>query len=248
MAWTYPLSLADFYDKIRVAIGSPNWELARNDQTSGLGSLDPLNAELASPLWRASIQLPAMPNAEADELITMLEMLCHPGRKFFFSNPKHEYPASDPGGEELRGDEYLKTTEPWDDDLLWGDLIPWGSAVSYAPKILALGSNNRSLSLSGLPPGYKLSIRDMLAFDYGPEGQKRRAMHRVVETVIADEDGITGLFEVFPHIRAGAAVNDPVFLEKPAILASVIPGTFDPGTADTVNTVGISFGIIQRLI
>jgi hypothetical protein len=221
MAWTYPLSLANFYDKIRVAIGSPNWELARNDQTSGLGSLDPLNAELASPLWRASIQLPAMPNAEADELITMLEMLCHPGRKFFFCDPKREYPANDPNGDEI-----------------------FASTVT----LYTVASNNRQIRLAGLPEGFKLSIRDMLAFEYGPVGQKRHALHRVTESVIAAMDSTTPSFEVFPHIRAGALAGDPVKLIKPAMLASIIPGTFDPGTADTVNTVGISFDIIQRLI
>ena len=79
MAWTYPLSLADFYDKLRVAINGRNWELMRNDQTSGLGSGNPLSAELASPLWTLPVQLVSMGNDEADQILAMLEMLCHPG-------------------------------------------------------------------------------------------------------------------------------------------------------------------------
>lgn len=221
MAWTYPLSLADFYDKLRVAIGSPNWQLMRNDQTSGLGSGQPLSTELASPLWTLPVQLVSMGNDEADQILAMLEMLCHPGRKFFFSNPKREFPAADPTGTIL------------------------GAST---PALHTIAANNRQVRIGGLPNGYKLSAGDMLAFDYGPSGQKRRALHRVTETVTATSAGLTPLFEIFPHVRSGAQAGDPVFLAKPAILASVMPGSFNPGTADTVNTHGISFDIIQRLI
>lgn len=221
MAWTYPLSLADFYDKLRVAIGSPNWQLMRNDQTSGLGSGQPLSTELASPLWTLPVQLVSMGNDEADQILAMLEMLCHPGRKFFFSNPKREFPAADPTGTIL------------------------GAST---PALHTIAANNRQVRIGGLPNGYKLSAGDMLAFDYGPSGQKRRALHRATETVTASSAGLTPLFEVFPHIRAGALAGDPVYLAKPAILASIVPGSLNPGTADTVNTHGISFDIIQRLI
>ena len=221
MAWVYPLSLAEFYDKLRVAIGNRNWELARFDQVSGLGSGQPLSAELASPLWRLPVRLVSMYNDEADQILAMLEMLNHPGRAFFFSNPKREYPAFDPTGSVL------------------------GTST---PTLQTLATNNRQIRVQGLPAVYRLTAGDMLAFDYGPVGQKRRALHRVTETVTASSAGLTPLFEVFPHIRAGAAVGDPVMLAKPAILASVIPGSFDPGTADTVATHGISFDIMQRLI
>ncbi|HWJ88509.1 MAG TPA: hypothetical protein VNS12_10595 [Pelagibacterium sp.] len=204
-----------------MAIGSPNWQLMRNDQTSGLGSGQPLSAELASPLWTLPVQLVSMGNDEADHILAMLEMLCHPGRKFYFSNPKREYPAADPSGATL------------------------GAAT---PTLHTIAANNRQLRITGLPNGYRLTVGDMLAFDYGPSGQKRRALHRVTETVSALSSGVTPTFEVFPHIRAGALVGDPVFLAKPAILASVMPGSFNPGTADTVNTHGVAFDIIQRLI
>lgn len=221
MAWTYPLSLADFYDKLRVAINGRNWELVRSDQVSGLGSGNPLSAELASPLWRLPVQLVSMSNDEADQILAMLEMLCHPGRKFYFSNPKREFPVFDPAGSIL------------------------GAST---PTLHTIATNNHQVRVTGLPNGYRLASGDMLAFDYGPSGQKRRALHRVTETVTASGAGLTPLFEVFPHIRAGAAVGDPVMLAKPAILACIVPGSFDPGTADTVHTHGIAFDIIQRLI
>lgn len=221
MAWTYPLSLADFYDKLRIAVPGRNWELARFDQMSGLGNGQPLSAELASPLWRLPVQLVAMDNDEADQILAMLEMLNHPGRAFYFSNPKREYPAYDPTGSIL------------------------GSST---PAIHTLESNNRQMRVSDLPSGYRLTQGDMLAFDYGPLGEKRRALHRITETVTASSGGLTPLFEVFPHVRSGALVGDLIMLSNPAVLASVVPGSFASGTADTVNTQGITFEVMQRLI
>lgn len=221
MAWTYPLSLADFYDKLRIAVPGSNWKLARFDQVSGLGSGQPLTAELTSPLWTLPVRLVSMDNDEADQIIAMLEMLCHPGKAFYFSNKKREFPAADPAGTIL------------------------GNA---SPAIQSLDASNQRLSIGALPAGYRLTQGDMLAFDYGSAGQKRRAFHRIEESVTASSEGVTPLLEVFPHIRSGAAEGDPIMLAKPAALASIVPGSFDPGTADTVNTHGIAFDIIQRLI
>jgi len=220
MAWTFPLSLAQFYDRLKIAPG-PNWQLARYDQTSVTGNSAPLAAELASPLWTLPVTLAPMPNAEADQILSIIEMLCHPGRAFYFSNPKRETPQSDPTGSILGG---------------------------IAPTIQTLATNNHQLRLTGLPNGYRLTQGDMLAFDYGPAGQKRRALHRFTETMAATSAGLTPLIEVFPHIRAGALVGDSVTLIKPALLATIVAGSLDPGTADPVNTTGIKFTIHQRLI
>lgn len=247
MAWTYPLSLADFYDKLRVSIGNRNWELQRFDQVSGLGSGQPLTAELASPLWTLPVQLVPMPNAEAEPILTMLEMLTHPGRAFYFSNPKREYPVSDPDGNALLALTTLHTSRPWNDTFTWSDSMNWGGSLPTANIAIAGLSGNNQVSFSGLPPGYTLTAGDMFSFDYGPPLQPRRAMHRITETVTASSGGVTPLAEVFPFIRTGAAVGNSVSIAKPAILASLVPGTLNSGVADTVNTSGISFTIIQRL-
>jgi len=218
MAWTFPLSLADFYDKLRVAVPGRNWELARLDQLSGLGSGQPLRAELASPLWGLQVQLVGMGNAEADAILSLLELLNHPGRAFYFSNPKRPHPLYDPNGTLIAG---------------------------FTPTIHTLNSNNRQMRIEGLPAGYRLTAGDMISWDYG--NPARRAFHRITETVTASGAGLSPLFEVYPFIRPGSTTGIGVTLAKPAALAEIVPGTFDPGSADTVNTSGITFNIMQRL-
>lgn len=59
MALTFPLPFADFMALIRLTDGM--FTLSRNDQVSGLPNA-PLNAELASPLWRFDGTTGPIPN------------------------------------------------------------------------------------------------------------------------------------------------------------------------------------------
>ena len=218
MALSFPLSLAAFAD--RLMIETATFSLSRNDQVSGLGNGQPLNAELASPLWRVDVTTYAHKNDDAEALAALIEVLGHPGRDFYIYNPRKASPREDPGGSILGG---------------------------ATPSIQSIATNNRQVRIQGLTGGYVLSAGDMSAFEYGPSGQKRRAVHRLLETVTANGSGLTPLVEVYPHIRTGAAEGDPVTLIKPALRAKLIPGTFRQTQVGPLHQ-RLSFSAIQKLI
>lgn len=216
MALTFPLSLNDFADKLKIS--TVKWELKRWDQLSGLGSGDVLAAQLAPPRWAATVTLAAMYHADAAQVQALVESLDGPTNSFFLYAPQLPFPQADPDGS-----------------------ILGASSVT----IHTVGGNNKSLRLAGLPAGYVLTIGDYLAFDYG-SNPTRRAFHRIVETVTADGTGLSPLFEVRPHLRPGVTTTLPVTLAKPAAKVFIMPDTFDPGTARAVITEGMQFEVMQR--
>src|SRR5690606_25977213 len=126
--------------------------------------------------WQVNVTSGPINNQDSESVAALIEVLERPGNDFYVSNPRKPGPRSDPTGANLAG---------------------------FSPSIAALPANNRQIQFKGLPANYVLSRGDMFSFDYGPEGAKRRALHRLVETVAADGDGDTVNIEVFPHIRSG---------------------------------------------
>lgn len=217
MAFTYPLSLEKFWELL--FLEDVVFKPQRNDETTGMGSLDPLHAQLGSPLYRADCSTGPINNDDAEALAGIIEMLEHPGRDFYICNPRKLAPRSDPTGA-----------------ILGANVI----------TISAIGSNNNQLSLQGFPNGYILSPGDMVAFDYGPVGQKRRAMHRINELGTASAGSI-GLLECFPHIRAGVTVGTVVTLIRPAMRAKLISGSYRPQGAGGEHQ-RFSFSALQKLV
>ena len=217
MALTFPLAFADFMALFGLEEGA--FSLSRNDQVSGLPNA-PLNAELASPLWRFDGTTGPILNDDAESIAALFEMLEAPGRDFYVANPRKIGPRMDKSGATLAG---------------------------YSPTIQTLAANNRELRVQGLPAGYVLSRGDMIAFDYGPVGEKRRAMHRLSGDVTASSGGLTPLVELSTFIRAGAAVGDPVYLAPATMRAKLIPGTYKPQQSGPLHQ-RFTFSAIQKLI
>lgn len=217
MALADPLPLASFADLLPVA--SVKWKLREHQEISGLGSGQILVAELAPPLWTADVVLAAMRNEDAGKVQGLIESLDGGLRSFYLYAPQRIGPQSDPDGTLLS---------------------------TSTVKIYSLDVNNKEMRLYGLPPGFVLSAGDFMSFDYG-SNPTRRAFHRVLNTVTADGSGITPTFEVRPHLRSGVATDIVVTLVKASAKVMIVPGSFDPGTADPVVTTGMSFSAIQRI-
>lgn len=205
-----------FVDQLKIR--SVRWQLQRFDEMSGLASGDVLAAESSAPKWSGDVVLAPMYHADAAQTQALVESLDGPMRSFYLYAPQLPYPQDDPDGSKL------------------------GAA---APTIHTVGANNKSLRITGLPNGYRLTVGDFLAFDYGVN-PLRRAFHRVVETAQASSGGLTPLFEVRPHLRPGVVTGLAVALSKPAAKVFIMPDTFDPGTAEGVITSGMSFQVMQR--
>lgn len=111
--------------------------------------------------------------------------------------------------------------------------------------INAIGANNKSLQLAGLPVGFSLTVGDYLAFDYGTPSN--RALHRVAEGTVADGLGVTGTFEVYPHIAPGATVGAAVTLKKPSCLMIQPPDAPPPSLVGMAGS-SIVFSGIQLIV
>lgn len=218
MALTFPLPFTAFMALIKLTDGM--FSLARNDEVSGLGNSQPLNTELASPLWRFDGTTGSIPNDDAEAIAAIFEMLEAPGRDFYVANPRKLGPRADPSG------------------------VILGAST---PKIHTLDSGNLSLRIDGLPDGYVLSAGDMVAWDYGPSENKRRAFHRFAETVTAATGGLTPLVTLSTFIRSGAAPDDPVYLAPATMRAKLIPGTYKPQQTGPLHQ-RFTFSAIQKLI
>lgn len=126
----------------------------------------------------------------------------------------------------------------------WPRLDPDGVMLTgSSPVIAAVGSSMRELSLSGLPARYILSRGDLLSFVYAG----RHALHEVLDDVSASATGVTGLFEVHPAVRTGAAPGQAVSLVYPHCKARMLPKEASSGTSENTITNSASFTWIQTL-
>lgn len=199
----------------RLKIRSVVWQLQRFDEISGLAGGDILAAQLMQPKWSGTVTLAPMYHAEAAQVQALVESLDGPMRAFYLYAPQMPNPQAY-DGHDLSG-------------------VTIGS----------VGSNNRAMTLAGLPEGFTVTVGDSLAFDYG-SNPTRRAFHRILETRTATALGNTSLFEVRPHFRPGVQAGLAVTLIKPAAKVFIMPGSFNPGTAEGVVTSGMSFEVMQR--
>lgn len=168
-------------------------------QMSGQADGVLLTQNLRPPLWQATLSSNRMGHDAYGEAQALIESMDGARLSFHVWNPARQWPLADPHGATLGA-----------------------STVT----IHSIGDDNHTMRLQGLPSGYVLSRGDMLSFDFG--APPRRALHRVVRAATADGDGITPMFEVYPHLRPGAAAGQVVTLVRPAMEAIITPGSYEP--------------------
>lgn len=143
MALTLPLSLADFFDTLKVR--SAPFVLIEQQEYSGLGTGEGLAHDLGPRLWQAQVESAPMALAEAQALLARIEALDGSINAFYAYNPSKAYPDADPSGSIL------------------------GAST---PTIHTIASNRKEMRLTGLPAGYVLTAGDMLAVDYGSPSRR----------------------------------------------------------------------------
>lgn len=216
MTYSYPLSLAALADLFEIE--TVVWDIQRNDELSGTGDGRVWQAELASPLWTAEVTLASNRHHVVKQIAARVRKLYGAQESFMLYDPLSMFPHADRNGSILAG-----------------------STVT----VKAIGENRKSLSLQGLPGGYVLTPGDKMQVTYSSE-PALNFFCEVSEDVVADEDGDTAAFEIFPHIPAGVAADDAVVLARPACKVFILPNSFKPGTARGANTEGASFKAVER--
>jgi len=219
MTLTFPLSRADFWDRLPISSGP--LRLTESYAFSATESGEVRTEATGNRLWGADIALGTVTPDEGRDIGPLLDLVRQEGGTFFAWDVRHSGPRDDPSGAIL------------------------GTAT---PVIGGLPAGGREMRLNGLPPNYVLRRGDMLSFAYAAS-PVRYALHKIVDEVVtAGTGGATGLFEVVPRIAAGAVGGELVNLIKPSCKAILRPGTFQPGTEQHFVTRGAAFSIIQTVV
>lgn len=108
--------------------------------------------------------------------------------------------------------------------------------------IATINANSKAISLENLPVGFKINVGCYLSFAYGVS----RALHQVMESAIANTSGVTGEFEVRPHIRPGATIGTAVRFKQPRGIFCLVPDSIDLSMNDSVSSI-ITFQAAQTL-
>jgi len=172
------------------------FSLDYGQETSGQAGGQIRVKDLRSPLWRMKVDCSTLSLQQLRVIRALVGSLGGSLGSFYAWDPAAQYPAADPDGTALG---------------------------SSNVQISGLGSSAWHLILKGLPAGYKLTIGDMLAFDYGTS----RALHQVTSSVVANSSGVTPAFEIHPPRRQGAAANQVVALKRPAGEFRIVPGSLN---------------------
>lgn len=214
---TDPRSLAEFWDLLPVAAGT-TWTEKRNDELGGTGGGDSIPIELATPLWSGEVVLDFSEWPEARRLAARVRSLEGSRQTFLMPNPIAEYPAADPDGS-----------------------ILGANAVTIA----AIGSDNHSISFTGLPAGYQLGWGDLaeVVFSSNPV---RHYVFELHGDVTADPDGLSQPVAVYPHVWPGVIEGAAVNFRRPAAKMLIVAGSLREGVIRSGIVDGMSFSVLQR--
>lgn len=201
------MALASVLDFLLDWPGQARLDLGNNDEQAGTGGGSVITRELSPPLWMLRAQTTKLQPNELDYWQATLEALENGKRPFWGFSRNRDYPINYPRGTWPTG----------------------GSFNGATSRILTVGANNKSMSLDQLPAGYQGSVGDMLSWTYN---STQYALHRVVEAFTANGSGITGVFEVRPHIRPTASVTAAVAVKNPRCQMVVVAGSISVDTDD----------------
>jgi hypothetical protein len=137
MALTFPLSLANFLDKLPVA--ACDFDLSEAMQADETGGGEQLLAELGARVWTGRYLMAPMTFDEATAASALIDLIRAPGRAFLATDLRQRGPRGDPLG------------------------VILGAAT---PTVTATQAAGREITIAGLPAGYVLAPGDMLSFVY----------------------------------------------------------------------------------
>ena len=113
---------------------------------------------------------------------------------------------------------------------------PTGGAFNGNAVLSSINANRKAIALQALPAGFKLTVGDYLSIDGD--------LHQVMEPATANGSGVTGEFEVRPHLWPAAAVADPVSVKQPACLMAIVPGSLS-SDAQVAGWGSVSFSAME---
>lgn len=200
------MALSEPFDLL---VDFPGWvtsfELRWRQEQSRQASGRTIVKDLGSPLWRLVAQSKVLKPNTLDYWRARLDALENGLATFKGYSLSRTYPILYPNG-------------------AW----PTGGAFSGTTGNLnTIDSNRKAIRVGGLPSGFVLSVGDMVQIG-------TTDLHRVMETATASGAGLTGLFEVRPHIWTGVSTSSPVpavSVFRPYCIMAVVPGSISTSSS-----------------
>lgn len=149
MALSFPLSLANFYDKLMIQDVSIHLPELLQFTRSRAG--DVMVEDIGERLWMGRVSLHRRNHADVSAAEALLSLVRSGQGSFWFCDPRHVTPRADQAQ----------------------------VVASSTVTISAVAGNRRDLTLAGLPVGYTLSPGDRLSFGYVVGGDARYAYHQI---------------------------------------------------------------------
>ena len=204
----------------------PGWsvefDLAWRQEQSRQANGRTIVKDFGSPLWRAGYQSRSLSINELDYWRARLVSLEN-GLQTFKGIPLSRcYPILYPNGTWPTG----------------------GSFDGVSATIASIGSGNKSLTVDLLPAAYQFSVGDYISIAYSSAPTKY-GLHQVMEAATADGSGISGEFEVRPHLWPGMAVNDLVTVKRPFCIMAIVPGSISSASDAQTGRGSVSFQAIE---
>ncbi|MBC7156492.1 MAG: hypothetical protein H5U20_03135 [Rhodobacteraceae bacterium] len=143
MALTFPVPLADFWDKLPIGPSAPLFlrSAVRADEDD-TGVVLPSGIGFSG--WRGEARVARLRNDAT--VAALVDVLRITGGSFLAYEKSRPAPAADPTGAGLSG---------------------------FSPQVTAFAANNREITLGGLPAGYVLSPGDFIGWTYASNPTRR---------------------------------------------------------------------------
>lgn len=198
MALSYPLDILPTFPGWTTDFNLA-WRKEVSRQANGANRVK----DFGTPLWRATIKSRDLfKPSDLDYWRAVLSGLDGGEKTFKGYQKARSYPIAYPNGSWPTGGSFLGTTA----------------------TVHTVGGDSKSLRVDNLPVGYAVSVGDFLSIAYS-SGPVKYFLCQALEASTADASGITGTFEVRPHLPTGLAVDDVVSVKRPFCLMTMDPGT-----------------------
>lgn len=112
-----------------------------------------------------------------------------------------------------------------------------GSFTGHSATLHAI-QDNKAIQVAGLPACFELRIGDMVRIG-------AHNLHEVMEPALAAGTGITGGFEVRPHLWPGTTTGAAVSVRRPFCLMALVPGSISAAADPATGRGPISFEAIE---
>lgn len=218
MSLTFPLTMPSLGAETSL------FEIARVDYQSPEtgGRLGGITAGF--PLWRLTLALGPMAQAEGDAWRAFVAALRGAQRTFLARDLLRPYPAAYRAG-------------------FAGLSRAGGGAFDGTATSWSVSGTADALTLNGLPAGLTLAVGDLVSFSWSPS---RRALVRVIAPATASGAGVA-VAVIEPALPSLVPSGAVATLAQPDVVMRLIPGETAVGDEDTVSTRGGRIVAVQDL-